>query len=222
MLPIYTFQFICPWPSCLLRSFPILLLCRHLSVISILLVWVCLYPWNLTYSYPFYMLTFIPQYLFKTFQFTCLDHPCFSMIHERSFYFVHPWWSACFLITSLGNEFSLQLFCWNLTYFALDCFIYSATLQVSSWLHPLLCFCLLSPLPSSSLDLTLMLILCLLFKISSLPSQVESGVLLIPPLAISSPLQRASLVLTPSFVVLIPLVLVHLHLFSYTLVGYRL
>jgi hypothetical protein len=41
------------------------------------------------------------------------------MIHERSFYFAHPLWSRCFLITSLGNEFSPQLFCWNLTYLTL-------------------------------------------------------------------------------------------------------
>jgi hypothetical protein len=59
-------------------------------------------------------------------------------------------------------------------------------------------------------------------KISPLPSQFESGVLLMSPLAISSYLPRASLVLTPFFVVLVPLVLLCLYLFCYTIVCYRL
>jgi hypothetical protein len=67
-----------------------------------------------------------------------------------------------------------------------------------------------------------MLILGLLFEISSLLSQFESSVLLISPLAISSSLARASHILTPFFVVLVPLALLCLHLFSYTLVRYRL
>jgi hypothetical protein len=54
-----------------------------------------------------YMLTFIPQLLFKTFQLHVLGHPCFSTINEQSFYFAHPWWSRCSLITSLGNDFYL-------------------------------------------------------------------------------------------------------------------
>jgi hypothetical protein len=47
-------------------------------------------------------------------------------------------------------------------------------------------------------------------------------VLLISPLAISSSLPRVSLDVTPFFVVLIPLALLCLHLFSYALVYYRL
>jgi hypothetical protein len=29
----------------------------------------------------------------KHFSLHALDHPCFSMIHEHSSYFAHPWWS---------------------------------------------------------------------------------------------------------------------------------
>jgi hypothetical protein len=54
-------------------------------------------------------------------------------------------------------------------------------------------------------DLALMLILGLLFGISSFISQFESGVLRISPLAISSSLPRASLDLTPFLVVLVTL-----------------
>jgi hypothetical protein len=91
-----------------------------------------------------------------------------------------------------------------------------------SKLHPWLCFCLLWSLPFSSLDLTLVITLCLLYKTSNHPSQSESGVLLIPPLVVTSSLPRASLTLAPFFIVLIPLVLLHLRPFSYTLVCYRL
>jgi hypothetical protein len=64
--------------------------------------------------------------------------------------------------------------------------------------------------------------LCLLSKISNLPSQFESGVLLIPPLFITSSLPCASLVVTPFLVVLVPLALLCLRLFPYALVYYRL
>jgi hypothetical protein len=56
-------------------------------------------------------------------------------------------------------------------------------------------------------DPTLMPVVCLLLKTSPLPSQFESGVLLILPLVITSSLSCASLVLTPFFVVFVPLVL---------------
>jgi hypothetical protein len=58
-------------------------------------------------------------------------------------------------------------------------------------------------------DPTLMLVVCLPLKTSLLPSQFESGVLLIPPLVVTSSLPRASLTLALFFIVLIPLVLVH-------------
>jgi hypothetical protein len=64
--------------------------------------------------------------------------------------------------------------------------------------------------------------LCLLSKISNLPSQFERGVLLIPPLFVTSSLPSVSLVVTPFLVVLVPLALLCLYLFSYTLVCYRL
>jgi hypothetical protein len=59
-------------------------------------------------------------------------------------------------------------------------------------------------------------------KISSLPTQFESGNLPIWPLDISPSFPLAGLVLTPSFVVLIFLVLMHIYLFSYILVCYHL
>jgi hypothetical protein len=68
----------------------------------------------------------------------------------------------------------------------------------------------------------LVITLCLLSKISSLLSQCESVVLLTTPLAISSSLPHVSLGATPFFVVLIPLTLLCLHLFSHTLVCHRL
>jgi hypothetical protein len=82
--------------------------------------------------------------------------------------------------------------------------------------------CLLLPLPFPSLDHTLVMTLCLLSRISNHLSQIGNGVLLISPLAISSSLPRVSLKVTPFFVVLIPLALQCLHLFSHTLVCYRL
>ena len=55
-----------------------------------------------------------------------------------------------------------------------------------------------------------------------LSSQFEGSVLLILPLVGTSSSLGVSLILTPFFVVLIPLALLCLHLFSYTLVCYRL
>jgi hypothetical protein len=97
----------------------------------------------------------------------------------------------------------------------------------SSWLasfqlHPLLCLCLVLPWPFPSLDHTLVITLCLLSKTSNLLSQFKGGVLLISPLATSSSLPRVSLNVTPFLVVLTPLALQCLHLFSHTLVCYRL
>jgi hypothetical protein len=80
-------------------------------------------------------------------------------------------------------------------------------------LHCLMCFVSYHIYPC---DPTLMLIICLSLKTSLLPSQFETGVLLIPPLVITSSLSRASLTLALFFIVLIPLVLVHLHLLSLT------
>jgi hypothetical protein len=39
----------------------------------------------------FYMLTFISNVNLKYFSLHVHDLPCFLMIHERSFYFAHPW-----------------------------------------------------------------------------------------------------------------------------------
>ena len=59
-------------------------------------------------------------------------------------------------------------------------------------------------------------------KISSLPPQFKSGSLPIWPLDVPSPFPFVGLVLTPSFVVLIFLVLMHIYLLSYTLIRYHL
>jgi hypothetical protein len=77
-----------------------------------------------------YMLTFISHVYLKYFSSYTIDHPCFSMIPLQSFYFAHSWWSHCFLITSLGNEFLLQLFYWNPTYLTLDCFLHLSISRV--------------------------------------------------------------------------------------------
>jgi hypothetical protein len=78
------------------------------------------------------------------------------------------------------------------------------------------------PLPFPSLGHTLVITLFLLSKISNLLSQFENDVLLILSLATSYSLPRVSLDIPPFFIVLIPLALLCLHLFSHTLVCYRL
>jgi hypothetical protein len=97
-----------------------------------------------------------------------------------------------------------------------------------SWSYPPLChlrvtlsFVVFLFVMSFTLLITLsylVITLCLLSKISNLLSQFESGVLLTAPLAISSSLPCVSLGATTFFVVLIPLALQCLHLFSHTLV----
>jgi hypothetical protein len=59
-------------------------------------------------------------------------------------------------------------------------------------------------------------------KISSLPSQFESGSLPIWPLDVPSHFPFAGLVLTPSFVVFIFLVLMYIYLLSYIPIHYYL
>jgi hypothetical protein len=59
-------------------------------------------------------------------------------------------------------------------------------------------------------------------KIPSLPPQFESGSLPIWPLDVPSPFPFVGLVLTPSFVVFIFLVLMHICLLSYILVCYHI
>jgi hypothetical protein len=59
-------------------------------------------------------------------------------------------------------------------------------------------------------------------KICSLPLQFESGNLPIWPLDVPSPFPFVGLVLTPSFVVFIFLVLMHIYLLSYILFCYYL
>jgi hypothetical protein len=101
------------------------------------------------------------------------------------------------------------------------------------WSYPLLChlqvfnsiLCCVLFVISFTLLITLsylVITLCLLSKISNFPSQFESGVLLILPLFVASSLPCASLAVTPFLVVLVPMALQCFHLFSHTLVCYRL
>jgi hypothetical protein len=99
--------------------------------------------------------------------------------------------------------------------------VVSSSLSPASFFNSILC-CVLFVI-SFTLLITLsylMITLCLLSKISNLPSHFESGVLLIPPLFVTSFFPCASLVVTPFLVVLVPLALQFLHLFSHTLVCY--
>jgi hypothetical protein len=59
-------------------------------------------------------------------------------------------------------------------------------------------------------------------KISSLPPQLESGSLLIWPLDVPCPFPFIGPILTPSFMVLISLVLMLIYLLSYIIVCYHL
>jgi hypothetical protein len=101
--------------------------------------------------------------------------------------------------------------------------VVSSSLSPASFFNSILC-CVLFVI-SFTLLITLsylVITLCLLSKISNLPSQFESGVLLIPPLFVTSSLPFASLVVIPFLVVLVLLALQCLHLLSHTLVCYRL
>jgi hypothetical protein len=101
--------------------------------------------------------------------------------------------------------------------------VVSSSLSPSSFFNSILC-CVLFVIPLTLLITLsyLVITLCLLSKISNFPSQFESGVLLILPLFVASSLPCASLAMTPFLVVLVPLALQCLHLFSYTLVCCRL
>jgi hypothetical protein len=56
------------------------------------LVLVCSYPWNLADSYLFiFAYLYTLMFVYKHVSLHALGHPCFLIIHEQSFYFVHPW-----------------------------------------------------------------------------------------------------------------------------------
>jgi hypothetical protein len=68
------------------------------SIVKSLSFWQFVLSWSwyartigILHTLILYMLTFISQYLFKTFQLRVLDHPYFLTVHERSFYVAHPW-----------------------------------------------------------------------------------------------------------------------------------
>jgi hypothetical protein len=162
----------CPWPSCLLRSFLILLLSRYLSAISMPLALVCSYPWNLAYSYILMYAYFHTPITVQDISVNMSLTTRFLTLHERSCYVAHPWWSRCSFITSLDNEFLLQPFYCTLTYLTLDCF---STLPLrESCLNSILChaFVIITFTLGTSISY-MMFILSLPFEIS-FPSQSES------------------------------------------------
>jgi hypothetical protein len=161
------------------------------------LVLVCPYPCNLAYT----------NDCSRHFSQHVLDHPCFLMIHERSFYFCTS------VVTSLFPCNFLRLWTFTSTLLMEPYLSYP-------WLFPLLChsasltlilsfvmLSLISPLPLSSLHLTQLLILYLPFKFSSFPSQSGSYILPIFPLVVSSSLSLASSQLHPllCFCLVLPL-----------------
>jgi hypothetical protein len=73
---------------------------RILGILHTLIFYICLLLYHNVYL--------------KYFSLHALNNSCFSMVHEQLFYFAHPWWFCCLLITHLDNESSLQLFCWKL------------------------------------------------------------------------------------------------------------
>jgi hypothetical protein len=196
LLLISTFHFICPWSSCLLRPFPILLLSRYLFGNLYSLGLGMLVPLESCIPLFLYMLTFISEYLFVTFQFTCpwpplfLDEP-WVVILFHTFLLI-----SLFLITSLGNE--LLYFNHSVATLHILPLIVSLLRHLASLAWALsLCFSLLSPLPLTPLYLTLMFILYQPFKFSSFPSQSWSYILPIFPLVVSSSLSLASSQLHP-------------------------
>ena len=95
----------------------------------------------------FYMLTFISNVYLKHFSLHVLDHPCFLMIHERSFYFCTS------VVTSLFPCNFLRLW------------IFTSTLL----LEPYLSYPWLFPLHCHSTSLSLIRSFVMLSLISSLP-----------------------------------------------------
>jgi hypothetical protein len=93
LLPTQTFQFICPWSYCLLRPFPTLLLSHYLFGYLYSLGLSMLVPLESCILLFLYMLTFISQYLFKTFQLTCPWPPLF----------LNDPWAVNFLLHILGD-----------------------------------------------------------------------------------------------------------------------
>jgi hypothetical protein len=140
-----------------------------------------------------YVLTFISQYLCKTFQLTCpwpplfLDDP-WAVILFHTFLLI-----LLFLITSLGNEL-LYFDHPDGTLLILSLIVFSTSSLCESCLNSVhgLCFSSLSHLPLSPLYLTLMLKLYPSFKTFSLPSQFYSCILPIFSLGVSYSLSPAS------------------------------
>jgi hypothetical protein len=145
---------------------------------------------------------------------------CFSSLSPLSLSppisYLDVYLTPTFKISSFPSQSAASYF----TYFSLGCILFFVTCEFLTLSFVVFLFVI-----SFTLLVTLsylVITLCLLSKISNLLSQFKVGILLFSPLAISSPIPHASLDVTPFFVVLIPLTLLCLHLFSDTLVYYRL
>jgi hypothetical protein len=56
------------------------------------LVLVCPYPWDIAYTHLLiFAYLYTLMFVYKHFSLRALDHPCFLMMHERSFYFAYLW-----------------------------------------------------------------------------------------------------------------------------------
>jgi hypothetical protein len=108
--------------------------------------------------------------VFKHLSLHALDHPCFSMIHERLFYFVLPLLSPCVLIVSSVMNFYFNSFLENLhilllivpstpslrescinsiLWYAFVCYhLYLCYLSILPWCLSYACSSKFSPLPS--------------------------------------------------------------------------
>ena len=163
---------------------------------------------------------FSPLHHFASLALTLSMDYAFHHYHLCPYHLYILLWCLSYFGPLKSRHFHLNLRVVCFTYFSLGRIIFFVACE---FLTPSFAyFCLLSPLPFPSLDHTMVITLCMLSKISNLLSQFESDVLLTSPLAISSSLSRVSLDVTPFLVVLIPLALQCFHLFSHTLVYYRL
>ena len=163
---------------------------------------------------------FSPLHHFASLALTLSMDYAFHHYHLFPYHLYILLWCLSYSGPLKSHHFHLNLRVVCFTYFALGRIILFVACE---FLTPSFAyFCLLSPLLFPSLDHTMVITLCLLSKISNLLSQFESGVLLTSPLDISSSLPRVSFDVAPCFVVLIPLALQRLHLFSHTLVCCRL
>jgi hypothetical protein len=77
--------------SCLLKPLLVPLLCHYSLDFSIPLSWYAC-PWDIAYTHLLiFAYLYTLMFVYKHFSLHALDHPCFLMMHERSFYFAYLW-----------------------------------------------------------------------------------------------------------------------------------